>query len=198
MIKTTHKFSGILAGFALIFASTNTFSANAINPKAAATQANLPPETISLQLESNAWNVVQSNNDGGRSLIEMIPRGQELKNWQQLISIAYVSYKLVGSSSMSVEEVMKRGVDDMKHTCPDFQNKVLSQNGNDITYEWQVKNCQAGGIEGDQIEIAKIVKGDFGYNSVHYSVKADHLSPEQRDDILKIISTAEVVKNKPA
>ena len=152
------------------------------------------PETMQVTMPNSDWIVVNTWSQNGISLTENIPNHESLNKWSQMISTRYISYDLTEPDSLVIERVndLEKNI---RKTCKNLQWKILKQAQNDITYQWQVKNC-GHGILADQIEIARIVRGRYGYNSVQYAVKGSQLSPQVRKQMLQVIDSAQVVSTK--
>jgi len=178
-----------------VIATLSLLSGCATDNNAAQMEAlNQFPETMKVTMPNANWLVANTWSNNGISLTESIPNNETLAEWNQMISIRYISYDLEGQQSLIIERVndLEKSI---RKTCKNLEWGILKQAQNDITYQWQVRNCGQG-ILADQIEIARIVRSRYGYNSVQYAVKGTTISPQMRKQMLQVVESARVVNAK--
>jgi len=152
------------------------------------------PETLGVNFGHNqaSWHVANQASLEGKSLTEVIPAGDDINNWQQLVSITYSSY-VVMPQSYSVQHAMAEKLEGIKADCKShLTTRVLNENANEVTYEIQLKGCGSGMLA-DQTQVARIIKGRYGFNSVHYAVKAPLINEAKLQEMQAVVSSAQLI-----
>ncbi len=121
------------------------------------------------------------------SIDEFIREGDDINNWQELLTIANSSKSWGGSSPEdalnNLKVIRERG-------CPG-QTKwsIIKKDENSVLYEWQARPCLGWP---DQHEIAIIIDGQYNRFRIAYTAKMYQLPPDRRNQWINVISSAKV------
>jgi len=186
------KYTVSVSVLSLLLACSNGYK-NTISGKNT-TSSYQYPETLAISFSQDQpnWSVVNQAALEGKSLTEVIPEGDDINQWRQLISITYSAY-FVESEQNSVQDEMQNKLQAIKATCRShLTTQVLAENDREITYEIQMKGCGTGMLA-NQTQIARIVKGRTGFNSVHYAVKDPLVTASKLQEMQSLVSRAYLV-----
>ena len=146
-------------------------------------------ETIKVDpYEPDRWSHVITQRSNGRSLSEMVPKGQTLKNWKEIITFQFYA-KEVDSHSVSQHLQTKERL--LRRACPGIKFNVLSSNEKEALYEWSINGCIG---HADQFAIARYIKTEQGIHHVGYEKKTIQKLEEEWSKWRKVIKSARVVK----
>jgi hypothetical protein len=146
-------------------------------------------ETASLHLSASdgKWKSAGGSERGGRTLAEFVPQDESINDWSRLLTIQFIEQK--GVSPLVVMDQLRSG---MQSRCPDSPWQVIQQDPTSVLYEWSIAHC---GNNPDEHEIARLLKGNDGIQRVAFTQKGTELAPSEREQWLKILSEAYVVKD---
>ena len=133
------------------------------------------------------WKIGHSDSGpGGQGVIELVPMGQDIESWSELVSILVLPRKAARKNMGKVEDLVDRlrAMDEEK--CPGAVTyRTISQSDNSVTYEWWSLSCAD---DKDQHELARFIDGkDYRYR-VAYVVSPPMMQEEVRADILKSLA----------
>lgn len=151
------------------------------------------PETMQVNLPAKSWSIADSQGNKNVGLTEILKKDDDINNWHELVSIVFLSYNntTVGNS---LNDYLQAQQTQLQQQCSNVQWKTLKNTPDSVTYQWQIKDCGTG-IKADQVEIARIVKGQYGFNSIHYAVKTSQLSEQKKQEMLNVVNQASMVNN---
>jgi len=86
------------------------------------------------------WVVGNDTKTKGYAIMELIPEGEKIENWTQLVTIQNFAKK--GFSAP--EEAMNAAKQKMTERCPSVVWSVIERIREDIIYEWRIENCPSG------------------------------------------------------
>jgi hypothetical protein len=148
-----------------------------------------PLETTSLHLSAGdgKWKPAGGSDRRGRTLAEFVPPDESIDNWSRLLTIQFIEQK--GVSPGVVMDQLRTA---MQVRCPDSPWQVIQQDSTSVLYEWSIAHC---GSNPDEHEIARLLKGNDGIQRVAFTQKGLELASAEREQWVKILSDAYVVKD---
>ena len=134
-----------------------------------------------LHFDDRNWVVGYEASDGRKSIIEYVLEGETVHNWSELVT----KQTFLGLQEIvTPEEFMENMKKSMKSS---LQWNVLKKGNNDILYEWKMMNAPD---MDNQHEIAHIISGKEGIYSMRYTTKKVPISPDRREDWIKLLESA--------
>jgi hypothetical protein len=148
-----------------------------------------PLETTSLHLSATGekWQAAGGSDRRGQTIAEFVPPGESIGNWSRLLTIQFIEQK--GVSPLVVMDQLRAA---MQNRCPGSPWQIIQQDPTSVLYEWSIARC---GSNPDQHEIARLLKGNDGIQRIAFAQKGADLPPSEREQWLKILSEAYVVKD---
>jgi len=129
----------------------------------------------------------------GASLAEVIPEGDSINNWSELVSVSFISYTIL-SNLTTMQQAMQDKIELAQAKCGSHATiTILDEKPKEIIYEMQLTGCGSR-INADQTQISRIIKGVHGFNAVHYSVKAPWVTVEKQQEMLTFVENARLVR----
>lgn len=150
------------------------------------------PEAFSFpkSVDGNNWKLGYQFAKNGIALYEFVPKGETVENWSELITSHYISY-VIYPKTTPIEKIAEINLNGVKNHCSHFTSNYIEKTEESVIYQWEIKDCGKG-IDADQVEIARIVKGNYGFNSIHYAVKTSNLSSAKRNQMLKAVESSQI------
>ena len=150
------------------------------------------PESVRFQITAD-WDLQHPYSQavpGKYSILELVPKGQTIDNWTELLTKQNFDKK---SLDPSPEDFMSKLKALRQQRCKNVVWKVLQKTSSSILYEWRMANCPP---HPDQHEIARIIDGKWNRFRIAYTAKVKEISPDERKKWIDIFSAAEVVNGK--
>jgi len=147
-------------------------------------QEDLPIE-ISINENGEEWVKSYEGNLDTLSIIQFVPRGENLQNWTKLINI--ISYKGVNDSPSKMFAMMK---EELKTRIPDkkIEFNVISEEPDSIFAEWWINENSAV----DEHSWIKIMRGKNQSVTLLYTIKNINEVPEVRKNWEETIRNAKI------
>ncbi len=145
-------------------------------------------QTLQVILPSIDWVQKYHLSKNGVSLVEFAPKNQTLADWQQLVTIRFIAYKVV-SSSTTLFNVMNERRHEIAKQCSNLNWQIIASGSKHLSYWWSIKDCGVQQLA-DQVEMAKIVSGPEGFSSVHYAIKTRQLTAQQQQQMAALLDSA--------
>ena len=133
-------------------------------------------EQQNVHFDERPWKAAWGERKEYITSIEYIPIGQNINNWQELVTTQFIP----GVADVSAKQFAQRFLADLKKSHVVYTFNILSEQKNIVIFEFQVhkpKNLQ-------QDEIQKIVKGPKGLYILHYAIKKENMSSHNRSEWL--------------
>lgn len=141
------------------------------------------------KLKNTTWKKAYQKNNKEVGIMEYIPKNSDLKNWQQMVTIEFLSYHKQAKNT-PLTQLMTQRVQNIKTFCTDLKYKRLHENKKQLFYSWQVHNCGTG-ILADQYEMVRIIKGEKGFNTIRYTIKTSKPNLHEHKNMLTTIMSAD-------
>jgi hypothetical protein len=141
--------------------------------------------------DGRVWKVgfFRYNNQGG--ILEYVLDGETVMAWNELFTIL----NLVNPNVTNIEEIKNTLTEAIEKSCKSFQTNVISQNENEILFEWGATECTPPDMiyspHKDEFEISRIIKTPQGYWVMQYA-SAVPITEEKKSQWVKAISTTEL------
>jgi len=149
--------------------------------------AGIPLETVSVPAQSDGWKMGYGNERRGRTILELIPTNESISSWSRMLTIQFLE-----GMRQPPRAVMTSLEAEMRSRCPNALWNVIAEDATSITYQWSISNC---GGQPDQIELARLLKGNDGVHRVAYVRKGTAFDPSERETWLTALSNAYVTKD---
>lgn len=146
----------------------------------------IPLESVYVPTKTSDWKFASGSDRPGRTVAEFIPPNEVISNWSRILTIQFFE-----GDRESPAQVMGNLHRILQSTCPDVKWDVLSGSDTSITYRWSVVKCSG---QDDQIEIARLLRGNDGIHRIAYARKGTHLAPGEGEDWVEVFSKAYVLK----
>ena len=161
----------------------------------ATTQQNEQADQAKPQEEGLQWSIpaggthwVTGNSkyiEGKYSLTELVPKGETVQNWSELITIQNFA-SVLGTPEAHLNQLKTIRE---KH-CPGSTTwNVIAKDEHSILYEWKAKPC-AGWP--DQHEISRFIDGQWNRFRIAYTAKVKEISADKRELMIQSMSKATV------
>jgi hypothetical protein len=151
-------------------------------------------EKLDFTIQNNSdvltWKIGSSYEDKGQyKIIELIREGDDIKNWKELVTVQ----NFVPPIEAKTPEEFYRKIKSLSDTdCPKlFTWKVIANDRNSILYERQAKPCKN---YTNEHEIVKVIYGKSNIFRISYSVKTYQMSAKQREEWMRKLSQAKIVR----
>jgi hypothetical protein len=119
------------------------------------------------------------------SILEFIPAGDDINNWEELLTIQNFPPLFGGPTPSDALDNLKAV---RENGCPGVTTwNIIAKDKNSILYEWQAKPCRGWP---DQHEIARIVYGKQNSFIFHYVLKTYQMPNRQRTEWIGRFSDA--------
>ncbi len=151
-------------------------------------------QTLQTILPGDDWVQKFHYAKNGESLVEFAPANESINDWQNLITIKFTSSDILPYDT-TITDIMEHRKNHLAKLCNELSFHVLGQTDTEVTYKWNIKNCGTG-IRADQYEIVKMIKGEYGFSSIHYAIKAHHLNKNQENNMLALMQHTQLVIGK--
>lgn len=162
---------GVLFFSAIIFASLSCYA-----------------EQIAVHLDDREWEIGYKAKDDTQGIAEFVLKGETIQNWTELVT-AQTFFGL--QKKAAAKDLAQAVIKDIKSICPDAICNIIKNGSKDLLFEWEIKNCPG---QEDQHEISRVISGKEGIHLVHYVTKKLPLSPEKRNEWIKLLSLAALTK----
>lgn len=142
-------------------------------------------ESISLpfKLDNKSWNFGSQTRMG----TFLVPKGQTVQNWTELITIqSYPNYK-----KTSAKEFMNHFLAHMQKNEPTVKSKYISSSPTNAVAEWSIANSQRCP---NQHGLERAMRGPQALHVIHYAVKTNKWAEADRNKWLNILNKATIIK----
>ena len=166
--------------------------ANAPTAEAVEAQAAAPPQKpVSLSdlekpllvFDERKWKLGYQDAKQNQVIAEFVLENETVENWTELVT-AQLFIGLRSEPRYFAEYVKKK----TKDTCPSTVWKTISEQPEDILYEWSVSGCKD---IPDQSEIARTHLGRDGLHVIHYAIKLGEMPEDKRQVWTKNLETTQ-------
>lgn len=150
----------------------------------------VPIEGIDTRVKLEGYKVAYAQDYGlGKgNIIEWIPESEKLSTWSKMVSVQFLEGEI-----RHPEQLMQSLKDKMLSRCPNAKWSVIESDKARILYEWSITEC-AG--EGDQFELAQLLRGNDGLHRMAYTQKGQPLTQYSREIWTAHLKAARVVKGR--
>lgn len=131
----------------------------------------------------------QSEEEHG-SVLEWIPKGEDIENWNQLIQIQHFELP----KEVTAQTFAPQFIDTLKESLPNATSQVVSETDNSVLVEWKLSEETNG--EQPQDELSRFITTKDGLFRVAYTKKVPSLTEEERAEWTKILTDAHLVQAK--
>ena len=143
-------------------------------------------ETVYVPAENAGWKVGHGTNRSEATFVEFIPSGETISNWSRMFTIQFLE-----GARDAPRDFMSKLQAQMAKRCPATRWTVVSDDSSSITYQWSISDCSG---HPDQIEIARVLKGNDGLHRISYVRKASTFEPTERESWTGAFAKAYVEK----
>jgi len=144
-------------------------------------------ETVYVPAQNSGWKVGSGNNRPGSTLVEFIPAGESISSWSRMFTIQFLE-----GTRESPRAVMSSLQAQAQSHCSGVHWAIVSEDTASITYQWSIFNCPG---QPDQIEIARLLKGNDGVHRIAYVRKGTQFEQGESESWLSAFSKAYVEKD---
>jgi hypothetical protein len=120
-------------------------------------------------------------------IFEVVPRGQTVENWTELVTMQSSARKKHPAPRQAVDETKVK----LAARCPGVVWNEIEAKRDDILYEWRITGC---GTEPDQQEIARYLASKSTVFRIAYSVKGKQMSDADRQQWISRLRAAKLEK----
>lgn len=120
------------------------------------------------------------------STLEVVPEGQTVDNWTEMLTQHEYSKKVVPESPIAFMDELKAK---MEQRCKNVVWDVLEQTSTSVLYEWRIRDCAP---HADQHEIARMLDGQWNRFQIRYTKKVIEIPAETRRRWIESLSSAHV------
>jgi tetratricopeptide (TPR) repeat protein len=143
-------------------------------------------EAVQLYFDNRDWEIGHQASDAQQLIVEYVFKGEAVHNWSELVTVQ----KFSGMQKKTTpEQFMKTAEILLKASSPQIAWNVLSKSDNDIMYEWEITNSPD-----NEHEITRIISGKQGIYAVDYATKKIPISPDKRQEWIKLLNSATLVE----
>jgi hypothetical protein len=123
------------------------------------------------------WEIGFQAHQGNFQIVEFVPKGQTVDNWQSLFTIQTV----FGGLSKSPRQVFEKSASLMRRFCPNLDvSLVLTGEENGYPFALWVQNCPNNPqVNQAEITLFKVIQGNDNFYFVHRAWRVPTLSPGQ-------------------
>jgi hypothetical protein len=143
-----------------------------------------PLEIIEFGFDDRDWKLIQQRIELQRSILQYIP-ATETTNDQEVFTVERLFNM---RKQMSVHELMETMHDNLQKKFPDIEWNVINQGDNDVLFEWQLKNQDAGGSA--QHEMIRLLSGQEDIHRLAYTAH----KIDDRETWLTILQQSKLTK----
>lgn len=154
---------------------------------AKASQIDLIKNNVDLNIDSTKWVKAYETGNDKNWLVEYGLNGEDVKgyHWTKLITIQYYEnnfcpYAPSEYLTSHLAPIQKMAQDTHKN----FEKNIISQNSNEIVYEWSFDN-------GEESEVARLIKTGKGLYHLHFAKKGV-ITPDEKSKWLNVLKTAKI------
>ncbi len=155
--------------------------------------ASTPRESVFIP-DPNSGLVVgyAADQPGYGTIVEYVPAGETVEAWEHLLTIQFLEDERsdLGTWLASREAFLRKQGGTLEW-------RVLEQDALSMLYEWSMRdNPKEGAIYRDQVEIARLLRGNDGLHRIAYAERGRTMDPERREHYLAAFRAAYVVKGE--
>jgi hypothetical protein len=126
------------------------------------------PQIISYEKQNiifdhRPWKAAWGKNTSRISTIEYIPIGDDIENWNELITTQFIP----GLTNITPDQFGNRFFDNLKKSKVTFTVQLIENKPNRLIFEFKVS--KPSNLKQDEIQ--KVVKGKDGMYILHYAIK---------------------------
>jgi len=133
-----------------------------------------PLETLPMNLQVESWQVAMRSRDDAVARKELVPAGQTLLDWKEL-----VSWQLTfGTRKWDLVRLKDEFLTTLTYQCPQLQSRQLALDESSITYEWWHEGCFERPA---QYNIVRLIVGETGTHNVSYARRGSSVSEAERE-----------------
>ncbi len=144
-------------------------------------------EAVSLPfgLDDKEWELGWSNESPTGLMTEFVPKGQNVENWKELVTLQTFTNLKANSASQFLNDFLSG----LKEKEPSVKINLIAVSPDEAMVEWNILNSKQNP---DQYELDRVIKGKQGLHMIHYAVKGSKLSNSQRDKWLNFLRSAKL------
>lgn len=143
-------------------------------------------ETQKIKFDSRPWRAAWGQQSDTISMVEYVPMGDDINNWQELVTSQFMP-KL---GHVSTTQFAKFFLENIKKSGAVFTVQQIDKQPDQLIFEYKIQkptNLQ-------QDEILKMVQRKEGMYVLHYVIKQPDMSPENRKKWIENIKNSSIKK----
>lgn len=181
-------------GFILIFllsgCSSNTKDDELVekdDPEEVSTEVEYtPPEILAPIFDGRDWRLANRKVIDWRVIREFLVDNEKYDSWTEMLITSFSSYKAETYLEMEMEQ-LRSGIESI---CVGAKWNIISQNIDEIKYEWFVDDCNEFGA---QHEIGRFVQSEHGVHRIAYVVRQPKMETDQQLMWRQLIQQARII-----
>ncbi|TAL63001.1 MAG: hypothetical protein EPN84_05660 [Legionella sp.] len=129
-------------------------------------------EKQNIQMDSRPWKLAWGKQNGSNVTLEYIPFGDDINQWQELITTQFFA----GLTDVSAQDFANNVLKQLQQMNLVIETEFLEQQPNEVIFEFRIKDP----VNLRQDELQKVIKGKDGIYVLHYAIKKADMGSENR------------------